>query len=111
LHLALHAGGAVRSPAGFNAIGVTVRTVTDRIRVARTRPDKGASAVEYGLIVALIAVVIAAAVFALGSTLRQRFNQGGECVERIGKTAQQCTPGGGGGPGGGGPGGGGPGGR
>ena len=35
--------------------------------------EKGASAVEYGLLVALIAVVIIAAVTLLGTTLAARF--------------------------------------
>jgi pilus assembly protein Flp/PilA len=35
--------------------------------------DQGATAVEYGLMVALIAVVIVGAVFALGGTLQGMF--------------------------------------
>ena len=38
------------------------------------RDDKGATAVEYGLLVALIAAVIIAAVTALGSKLNNLFN-------------------------------------
>lgn len=38
-----------------------------------TRDDRGASAVEYGLMVALIAVVIIAAVTALGTKLTSMF--------------------------------------
>lgn len=41
-------------------------------RAARTK-DEGATAVEYGLMVALIAVVIIAAVTALGGTLSDIF--------------------------------------
>jgi pilus assembly protein Flp/PilA len=37
------------------------------------RDDRGATAVEYGLIVALIAVVIAVAVTTLGTTIKQAF--------------------------------------
>lgn len=37
------------------------------------RDDRGATAVEYGLIVALIAVVIAAVVATLGTTIKQAF--------------------------------------
>jgi pilus assembly protein Flp/PilA len=37
--------------------------------------DRGATAVEYGLMVALIAVVIIAAVTLLGTNLAARFNQ------------------------------------
>ena len=40
----------------------------------RTARDEGATAVEYGLMVALIAVVIIAAVTLLGTNLRDIFN-------------------------------------
>jgi pilus assembly protein Flp/PilA len=40
----------------------------------RTESDKGATAVEYGLMVALIAAVIVVAVTTLGSTLLGIFN-------------------------------------
>jgi len=45
-----------------------------KLRAARRRDD-GASAVEYGLLVALIAVVIAATVVTLGTSLQHKFNQ------------------------------------
>jgi pilus assembly protein Flp/PilA len=47
---------------------------------SRTRRDDGASAVEYALLVALIAVVIAAAVATLGTTLSGEFNDVNDCV-------------------------------
>ncbi len=37
--------------------------------------ERGATAVEYGLLVALIAVVIIGAVFLLGGTLRDTFSE------------------------------------
>ena len=37
--------------------------------------QRGATAIEYGLIAALIAVVIISAVTALGSTLKVKFNR------------------------------------
>jgi pilus assembly protein Flp/PilA len=43
--------------------------------------DDGASAVEYGLLVAGIAVLIIAAVFLLGGNLRDMFN---DIADRIG---------------------------
>jgi pilus assembly protein Flp/PilA len=43
------------------------------------RRDNGASAVEYGLLVALIAVVIAGTVAFLGTTLTSKFQQA--CTE------------------------------
>jgi pilus assembly protein Flp/PilA len=39
------------------------------------RDDRGATAVEYGLIVALIAVIIIPAVTLLGTNLLAKFNQ------------------------------------
>jgi pilus assembly protein Flp/PilA len=48
-----------------------VRKVLSTIR---RRRDEGASAVEYGLLVALIAVVIAATVVTLGTTLKSKFD-------------------------------------
>ena len=43
--------------------------MTRRLRLAGRR-DSGASAVEYGLLVAAIAAIIAIAVFALGGTIK-----------------------------------------
>lgn len=43
--------------------------------------ESGASAVEYGLLVALIAVVIIAAVTALGENLSEKFNTVATTVE------------------------------
>jgi len=45
-----------------------------RIRLAATRSDRGASAVEYGLLVALIAIVIIGAVTLLGGKLDGLFS-------------------------------------
>ena len=41
--------------------------------MAQAKNDRGATAVEYGLIVALIAVVIIAAVFLIGQNLQETF--------------------------------------
>jgi len=43
-------------------------------RLDRTRKDRGATAVEYGLLVGLIAVAIIVAVTALGTQLNRLFN-------------------------------------
>ena len=43
--------------------------------VTRARDERGATAVEYGLMVALIAIVIIASVTLLGTNLDSRFNQ------------------------------------
>jgi pilus assembly protein Flp/PilA len=47
----------------------------------RKRNDEGASAVEYGLLVALIAVVIASVVYFLGQALNTQFTDVKDCVE------------------------------
>jgi pilus assembly protein Flp/PilA len=44
-------------------------------RSIRTTADKGASAVEYGLMVAAIAALIAGTVFALGGFVQGAFNK------------------------------------
>ena len=47
--------------------------VRTHLFLTRMRDEKGASAVEYGLLVALIAAVIVAAVLLLGDTVNQAF--------------------------------------
>jgi len=49
--------------------------VNKALSTIRRRRDEGASAVEYGLLVALIAVVIAATVVTLGTTLKSKFDK------------------------------------
>jgi pilus assembly protein Flp/PilA len=58
-----------------------VTKLAARLRALRTRRDDGASAVEYGLLVALIAVVIASAVLALGGALEGKFGEANTCVD------------------------------
>jgi len=53
-------------------------------KVMREKRDRGASAVEYGLMVAAIAAVIVAIVFSLGGVIRQVF--GNTCNEVQGRT-------------------------
>jgi pilus assembly protein Flp/PilA len=50
------------------------KSVRKALSIIRRRRDDGASAVEYGLLVALIAVVIAATVVTLGNTLKNKFD-------------------------------------
>ena len=45
-----------------------------------SRSDDGASAVEYGLLVAGIAVVIIGVVFVLGNTIQDRFTETNTCI-------------------------------
>ena len=51
------------------------RLVKFQVKVAALRGDRGATAVEYGLMVALIAVVIIAAVGLIGTNLSALFNK------------------------------------
>ena len=53
---------------------MTIMLVND---VKAKRDERGATAVEYGLMVALIAVVIIAAVTVLGTNLNAKFNDVG----------------------------------
>jgi pilus assembly protein Flp/PilA len=48
---------------------------------ARRRSEDGASAVEYGLLVALIAAIIVAAVFILGGTVNDAFTDTNEGIQ------------------------------
>ena len=49
-----------------------------RIRT-HLRRDEGASAVEYGLLIALIAGVIVVAVLFVGNSLKSKFSSTGSC--------------------------------
>jgi len=63
-----------------------IRTIASRRRDAET----GASAVEYGLLVALIAAVIVVAVFALGGVVKGSFEDTCEGVSAGGTTDASC---------------------
>jgi len=60
-----------------------------RIRKVTDSADSGASAVEYGLLVAGIAVAIIIAVFALGTTLDGLFD---DVNGRIGNAGEPAAP-------------------
>lgn len=67
------------------------------LRLLRHRPwshDRGASAVEYGLLVAAIAAVIVGIVFAMGGMIQGAFEQTEQCI-REQLTAPNCDPPGG----------------
>jgi pilus assembly protein Flp/PilA len=49
-------------------------------KVMRRAEDRGASAVEYGLMVAAIAAVIVGAVFALGAGVTKTFDDTTKCI-------------------------------
>ena len=54
-------------------------------KIVRSK-DEGASAVEYGLLVAGIAVVIIAAVFLLGNNISDVFNKSASCISSAATT-------------------------
>jgi pilus assembly protein Flp/PilA len=51
--------------------------------------ERGASAVEYGLLVAAIAALVVGVVFGLGSTIKGKFTQTQSCITTSG-TASGC---------------------
>lgn len=51
---------------------------------SRIRSDRGASAVEYGLLVAAIAAVIVAIVFGLGGLIKDAFSKTSSCISGTG---------------------------
>ena len=57
----------------MTALYVTLNMLVADAKDRLTREDRGATAVEYGLLVGLIAVVIIAAVVALGGNLNALF--------------------------------------
>lgn len=65
-----------------------------RVRGFARRRDDGATAVEYGLLVALIAVVLAVGALALGNALSDKLDSVGDCVAGAGATSD-CNGGGG----------------
>jgi Flp pilus assembly pilin Flp len=81
-----------------------VRTVVHNPRVDRAGAERGATAVAYALMIAIIALLLVGGVFVLSGSIESALSGGAECVASPGS----CEGGsGGGGPGGGGPGGGG----
>ena len=64
-----------------------------RTRTTRGRPlstDRGASAVEYGLLVAAIAAVIVGVVFGLGGIVGATFQQTEDCIIAI-RNGPNCS--------------------
>ena len=58
-------------------------------RATRTTKDRGASAVEYGLLVAAIAALIVIVVFGLGKVVSNVFSKTSSCISD-GSTATSC---------------------
>jgi Flp pilus assembly pilin Flp len=63
------------------------------------RPDRGATAVAYAVMVAIVALLLVAAVWLIASRVGSTFSESGECVAA---PPGACGSGGGGGGGGGG---------
>ncbi len=64
-----------------------IRTIVSRRRDA----ESGASAVEYGLLVALIAAVIVLAVFSLGGLVKNTFNKTCNDIQSNGNVSATCS--------------------
>jgi pilus assembly protein Flp/PilA len=62
------------------AIKAHMLMTTKRNELSESRSDRGATAVEYGLIVALIAVIIIVAVTLLGGNLSSIFNKAATAI-------------------------------
>ncbi len=58
----------------------------------RYRDDAGASAVEYGLLLAAVAAVIVIAVFALGGAVRDMFSESCATIDSQVTPTAQCAP-------------------
>lgn len=64
----------------------SIRFVTSWISLRITKDERGASMVEYALLLALIAVVCIAAVTTLGGQASQKFTDVGKCIQQAGTT-------------------------
>jgi pilus assembly protein Flp/PilA len=59
--------------------------MTSRIRRAwPSAGDRGASAVEYGLMVSAVAALIVAVVFGFGSMIQNTFGKTTNCIQQLG---------------------------
>ena len=60
-------------------------------RITNRKDEKGASAVEYGLLVAAIAALIVIIVFALGGVVKEVFNKTCTTIKTQATTTAACT--------------------
>jgi pilus assembly protein Flp/PilA len=58
----------------------------------RSRDDAGASAVEYGLLVAAVAAVIVIILFALGGVVQDMFTESCKTIDSQVTPTAQCAP-------------------
>ena len=78
--------------------GILTSPITT-VRRLRKREELGASAVEYGLLVAAVAAGIVAVVFSLGTLVKGAFTHTSTCIEQnspgftlpAGTTAEPCN--------------------
>ena len=54
------------------------------------RPDRGASAVEYGLVIAAIAVVLVSVIYGFGAFVDQTFEDSSQCLAYTGVGEPNC---------------------
>jgi pilus assembly protein Flp/PilA len=54
--------------------------------------DQGASAVEYGLLVAAIAAVLVTIVFGLGAIISTEFQKTSDCIVNSAQPTAYCSP-------------------
>ena len=74
-------------------------------RVDRAGSERGATAVAYAVMVAILALLLVGGIFVLSDSVKNAFTGGAECVASPGTCEGGSGGGSGGGPGGGGPGG------
>ena len=65
-----------------------VTSLYTRLRAPQATRDQGASAVEYGLLIAAIAAIIVAVVFAIGVTTKGNYSTAKTCLDD--PTAAAC---------------------
>lgn len=75
----------------FTSIITSIRTLAHMASL-RVEDERGATAVEYGLMVALIAVVIIAAVAALGGVLNTSFSDTCSAIDGAATTPAGTCP-------------------
>jgi pilus assembly protein Flp/PilA len=63
--------------------------VSRNLRAIQSRSERGASAVEYALLVVAIALILVAGAWALGNAINARLNDSADCVNNA-PTAAGC---------------------
>ena len=71
-------------------LGLRLSTIR-RLAARRTRGEAGASAVEYGLLVAAIAALIVVIIFALGGVLKDSFSKTCDNIQTKAMNSTSCA--------------------